>query len=107
MSTVTFDEVRDALVHEIVVASNAYVLLTNFVFPGGKQQLLSGHYPCRADFSHFSLPREGELQDAGLDGTTDPKHGSRAPVAPVHIGDERADPAALAQHQEMIEERAA
>jgi len=71
MSTVTFDEVRDALVHEIVVVSNAYVLLTNFVFPGGKQQLLSDHYPCRADFSHFSLPREGELQDAGLDGAVD------------------------------------
>jgi hypothetical protein len=35
MSTVTFDEVRDALVHKIVVASNAYVLLTNFVFPVG------------------------------------------------------------------------
>ena len=28
-------------------------------------------------------------------------------VVPVHIGDERADLAALAQHQEMIEERAA
>lgn len=32
---------------------------------------------------------------------------NHAHVAPLHIGDERTDPAALGQHQETIEERAA
>ena len=61
---------------------------------------------------NFSLPREDELQDGGLDGAIDNRRNAiqstdHAQVVPVHLGDERADPAALAQHQEMIEERAA
>jgi hypothetical protein len=65
----------------------------------------------RKTVSHFTLPREGELQDGSLEGTVDDCRDTTqrmgdASVAPVHIGDEQADSAGVAEHQEMLEEHA-
>ena len=45
MSEIPFEKIRDTVVEEIVGVTNAYVLLTDFAFPIGRQGLLSAHYP--------------------------------------------------------------
>lgn len=45
MSEIRFEDIRDAVDNEVVLATNAYVLLTDLAVPLAKQPLLCEHYP--------------------------------------------------------------
>jgi hypothetical protein len=42
---ITFEQIETAVVNEIVLVTNAYVLLTDFAFPIARQRLLGDHFP--------------------------------------------------------------
>ncbi len=45
MSKIAFKELRDAVVNEAILATNAYLLLTGLALPQARQSLLHEHYP--------------------------------------------------------------
>jgi len=45
MSEITFADLRDAVDHEVILATNAYVLLTDLALPMANQPRLLEHYP--------------------------------------------------------------